>query len=67
MYKTPLVKPKSLCKASTIYVPCRVLCDSIPQIETAGRTAKFINHPGLMPDLYKDLDDGRHTAVDKQC
>ena len=31
-----------------------------------GRTVKFINHPGIVPDLYKDLDDDRHTAVDKQ-
>ena len=31
-----------------------------------GRTAKFINHPGLMLDLSKDLHDNRHTAVDKQ-
>ena len=36
-------------------------------METFGRTTEFINHPGLMPDLYKDLDDNRHTAMDKQC
>ena len=39
---------------------------TLPQIEIFGRTAKFINHPGLVPDLYKDLDDDRHTAGDKQ-
>ena len=36
------------------------------QMEMFGRTAKFINQPSLMLDLYKDLDDNRHTAVDKQ-
>ena len=35
-------------------------------MEIFRRTAKFINHLGLMPDLYKDLDDDRHTTVDKQ-
>ena len=35
-------------------------------MEMFGRTAKFINHHGLMPDLYKDLNDDRHTSVDKQ-
>ena len=40
---------------------------ALPIIEMFGRTAKFINHPGLMPDLYRDLHDGRHTSVDKQC
>ena len=31
-----------------------------------GRTAKFINHPGLMCDLYKELNDDRLTAVDRK-
>ena len=35
-------------------------------MEMFGRTAKFINYLSLMPDLYKDLADDRHTAVDKQ-
>ena len=38
---------------------------ALPQMEMFGRTAKFIIHPSLMPDLCKDLDDDRHTAVDK--
>ena len=36
------------------------------QMEMFRRTAKFINHPNLIPDLYKDLDDDRYTAVDEQ-
>ena len=39
---------------------------ALPQMDMYGRAAKFINHPSLMPDLYKDLDDDRHTAVGKQ-
>ena len=31
-----------------------------------GTTAKFIKHPSLMPDLYKDLDDNRNAVVNKQ-
>ena len=46
--------------------PAEYYVTALPQIEMFGRTAKFINHPSLMPDLYKDLDDDRHTAVDKQ-
>ena len=46
--------------------PAEYYVTALPQMEMSGRTAKFINHPSLMPDLYKDLDDGRHTAVDKQ-
>ena len=46
--------------------PAEYYVTVLPQIEMTGRTVKFINHPGLMPDLYKDLDDDRHTAVDKQ-
>ena len=46
--------------------PAEYYVTALPQIEMFGRTAKFINHPLLMPDLYKDLDDDRHTAVDKQ-
>ena len=45
--------------------PAEYYVTALPQMEMFGRTAKFINHPSLMPDLYKDLDD-RHTAVDKQ-
>ena len=36
-------------------------------MEMFGRTTKFINHPSLMPDPYKDLDDNRNAVVDKQC
>ena len=46
--------------------PAEYYVTALPQIEMFGRTVKFINQPGLMPDLYKDLDDDRHTAVDKQ-
>ena len=46
--------------------PAEYYVTALPDIEMFGRTAKFINHPGLMPDLYKDLDDDRHTAVDTQ-
>ena len=46
--------------------PAEYYVTALHQMEIFGRTAKFINHPGLMPDLYKDLDDDRHTAVDKQ-
>ena len=28
----------------------------LPQKKIFGRTAKYINHPDLMPDLYKDLE-----------
>ena len=45
--------------------PAEYYVTTLPQIEMFGRMAKFINHPGLMPDLYKGLDDDRHTAVDK--
>ena len=38
---------------------------ALPQMGMFGRTAKFINHPSLVPDLYKDLDDDRHTTVDR--
>ena len=47
--------------------PAEYYVTALPQMETFGRTTKFINHPGLMPDLYKDLDDDRLTAMDKQC
>ena len=45
--------------------PAEYYVTTLPQIEMFRRTVKFINHPGLKPDLNKDLDDGRHTAVDK--
>ena len=47
--------------------PAEYYVTALPQMEMFGRTAKFINQPSLMPDLYKDLNDDRHTAVDKQC
>ena len=46
--------------------PAEYYVVALPQIEMSKRTAIFINHPSLMPDLYKDLDDDRHTAVAKQ-
>ena len=46
--------------------PADYYVTALPQMEMFIRTAKCINHPGLMPDLYKDLSDDRHTAVDKQ-
>ena len=46
--------------------PAEYYVKELPQIKIFGRTAKFINHLSLMADLYKDLDDDRHTAVDKQ-
>ena len=36
---------------------------ALPQKEIHGRTAKYINHPDLMPDLYKDLEE---KEVDKR-
>ena len=38
----------------------------LPQMEMFRRIANFINHPNFIPNHYKDLDDDRHTAVDKQ-
>ena len=46
--------------------PAEYYVAALLQIQMCGRTVKFINHPCLMPDLYKDLDDDRHTSVDKQ-
>ena len=46
--------------------PAEYYVTSLPQMEMLRTTAKFINHPNLIPDLYKDLDDDRHKAVDKQ-
>ena len=40
----------------TIFVSCRPLLDSSPTEEIFERTTKYINHPNLMPDLYKDLE-----------
>ena len=46
--------------------PAEYYITALPQMEMFGRTAKFINHPGLMPNLYNDLDDNRITVVNKQ-
>ena len=40
-----------------IYVSCRMLLDCTSQKEFFGKTAKYINHPDLMLDLYKDLGE----------
>ena len=45
--------------------PAEYYVTALSQKEMFRRTAKFINHPSLMSDLYKDLNDDRHTAVDK--
>ena len=45
--------------------PAEYHVTALSQMEMFGRTAKFINHPSLIPDLYKDLIDDKHTAVDK--
>ena len=42
---------ESVCRTCAIYVSCRILLDFF------GRTAMFINHPDLMPHLYKDLGE----------
>ena len=46
--------------------PAEYYVKALPQMEMFGKTVKFFNHPSSIPDLYKDLDDDRHTAVDKQ-
>ena len=62
---TDKVKRVSVLHPQFMY-PAEYYVTALPQIEMLGRTAKFIKHPGLMPDLYKDLDDDSHTDVDKQ-
>ena len=34
--------------------PAEYYLTALPQKEIFGRTAKYINHPNLIPDLYKD-------------
>ena len=46
--------------------PAEYYVTALPQVEMFGRTAKYLNHPSLMCDLYKDLDHDRHATVDKQ-
>ena len=46
--------------------PAEHYVTALSQMEMFGKTAKFINHANLVPNLYKDLDYDRHTAVDKQ-
>ena len=58
------VKRVSVQHLQFIY-PAEYYVTALPQIEMFGRTAIFIKHPSLMPDLYKDLSEYRHTAVDK--
>ena len=50
-----------------VMYPAKYYVTALFQMEMFGRTAKFINNPSLMPDLYKDVNDNGHTAVDKQC
>ena len=37
--------------------PVEYFLTAIPQKELFGRTLKYINHPNLMLDLYKDLEE----------
>ena len=37
--------------------PAEYYLTTLSQKEIFGRTAKYINHPDLMPDLYKDLEE----------
>ena len=43
--------------------PAEHYLTALPQKEIFGRTAKYINHPNLMPDLYKDFEV---TDLDKR-
>ena len=49
-----------------IMYPAEYYVIALPQVKMFGRTANYINHPNLIPNLYKDLDDDRYTSVDKQ-
>ena len=62
---TGKVKRISLQHLQFMY-PAEYYVTDFPHREMFGRTTKFLNHLGLMPDLYKDLHDDRYTAVDKQ-
>ena len=43
--------------------PAEHYLTALPQKETFGRTAKYINHPNLIPDFSKDLEV---TELDKR-
>ena len=43
--------------------PAEHYLTALLQKEIFGRTVKHINHPDLMPDLYKDLEE---TEIDKE-
>ena len=48
--------------------PAEYYVKALAQIEIYGRTAKFIKHPGLMPDPYKDwMMTGMLLWINKQC
>ena len=64
-YPTCKVKRVSAQHLQFMY-PAEYYVTALPKVEMFVRTAKSINHPSVMPDLYKDLNDDRHTAVDKQ-
>ena len=36
--------------------PAEHYLTALPLKEIFGRAAKYINHPNLIPDLYKDLE-----------
>ena len=43
--------------------PAEHYLTALPQKEIFGRTVNYINHPNLMPDLYKGLGE---TDIDKR-
>ena len=40
-----------------VMYPAEYYLNGLPQKEIFGRTAKNINHPDVMPDLYKNLEE----------
>ena len=44
-------------RVSAEYVQFMYYLTAVPQKEIFGRTAKYINHPHLMPDMYKDVEE----------
>ena len=43
--------------------PAKHYLTALPQKEIFGRSPKYVNHPNLMSDLYKDLGE---TEIDKR-
>ena len=44
--------------------PLEYYLTALPWKEIFGRTAEFINHPNLMPDLFKDLGETNNKQGD---